>query len=226
MNPRVISISGWLCIAPGAGCIEPRSDSDRPGHAPAARVGVGAAAIHTGSPTAPVPHPGDDPATARVRAWLQEQIGTNPYVDGPIVRTPEHDTAQVQCVRITPNGAPDPARASRVVCVAGNDVLAGEAGFQRYLHMHEFDPVLAQPAARVLLNLRDQMLGFTGRTYTDVQARVEADALIIDASGNTRTNSTAPAIPRRWRVTIAHDGTTSEQLITANADAGTTAVVP
>jgi hypothetical protein len=208
----------WAAVSALAltACIDPPASAPAP-----SRTAAGASApVPAPAPPAALPGALTGPAAeavteaavvAQVRAWLAQGGGAEWFRDAEVRRVPAHDTAQVRCVEVVPTAAPEPQRARRLVCVAGTEVLAGDAGLQRYLQLHQFDPRPAEGAARVLLSLRDAMLGFGGREFTTVRAQAEGDALVIEAEGTLRTAPSQPPRPGRWRITLDRDGTTREE---------------
>lgn len=193
-------------------CLERPARSS--GRAAAPTPALPAGSIHALAPAPLAPAPST--LVERVREWIARTPGAEAFRDGVMSPAPEHDTAQLRCVRVTVAAAPDPARATRLICVAGDEILAAEPGYQRYLQIHQFDARLARPAAEHLLALRDAMLGHAGREYRSIEAHVEGDALVIDAEGTERLALSRPARFTRWRVTIERDGA-SRELVEAPA---------
>ncbi len=188
------------------GCIQRSATSSADG----APVATSTGAANLVRPGAPGGGPVDAALTARIRRWIAETPGAQAYHDAVLQRASEHDTPRARCVALSVRDAPVRAGSARVVCVVGDEVLAGEPGYQRFLQLHQFDAALARPAARVLIELRDTMLGFSGREYTRVDARAVNGALVIDVEARVTLRLGVRPAPGRWRVTINADGTATE----------------
>lgn len=93
-------------------------------------------------------------------------------------------------------------RASRVVCVAGTEVLAGEPGFEHYLRLRPSVDTLDENSARSLLELRDAMLGLAGRSYSTVRPRMQGGMVVIEAEGSIKPGPAQPSRLARWRFTF------------------------